>query len=216
MTVTLQLEQLSIMPGQRIVLRDVSWQQFEAILTELGDHRASRLAYDNGMLEIRMPLPEHERSKVLLSDFVKNLLEALDIDFEPFGSSTFKRIDMAKGIEPDECFYIQNHAAMIGKRRLDLTIDPPPDLAIEVDLTSKTQLEVYRVLGVPELWRYESGRLRIDVLQSGRYVESPISPTFPDLLLVERFPGFVEMAATAGTRPALKAFRQWVKEQLQL
>ncbi|UFP93637.1 Uma2 family endonuclease [Gloeobacter morelensis] len=215
MTVTLQLEQLSIFPGQRIVLRDVSWQQFEAILKELGDRRASRLVYDDGILEIRMPLPEHERSKILLSDLVKNLLEALDIDFEPFGSSTFKRMDMAKGIEPDECFYIQNHAAMIGKRRIDLTSDPPPDLAIEVDVTSKTQLEVYRALGVPELWRYEAGRLRIDILQSGWYVESPISPTFPDLPLVEILPGFVKMAATAGTRPALKAFRQWVKEHLQ-
>ena len=90
-----------------------------------------------------MPLPKHEREKSLLGDLVKILLEELGLDCECFGSTTCKRQAMNFGIEPDQCFYIQNHHTMIGKDRLNLAIDPPPDLAIEVDVTSQTQVEAY-------------------------------------------------------------------------
>ncbi|NER98429.1 MAG: Uma2 family endonuclease, partial [Symploca sp. SIO1B1] len=138
--VTLQLRQLNVPPGQRIVLTDVNWSKFEEILQELGDKRRNRVAYAQNQLEIRMPLPEHEFDKEIIGDMVKILLEELEIERECYGSTTFKRRDMAAGIEPDNCFYIQNYRSMIGKRRLDLTVDPPPDLAIEIDVTSKTQL----------------------------------------------------------------------------
>ena len=211
--VTLQLNQLSVPPGQRLLLRDISWQAFEDILTELGDRRAARLAYSNGTLEIRMPLPEHEKAKVIIGDLLKVLLDELDRNWESFGSTTFKRQEMAYGIEPDDCFYIKNHAQMIGQKRLDLSIDPPPDLAIEVDVTSKTQVSAYEALGVPEIWRYYDGTLHVSVLHDGSYVESDISPTFPILPLVEGMTQFVAMSTTEGTRPALRAFRQWVRQQ---
>ncbi|NJL10071.1 MAG: Uma2 family endonuclease, partial [Calothrix sp. SM1_7_51] len=118
--VAIQLRQLMVYPGQRIQLQDVDWQEFEAILDELGEKRACRVAYSDGVLEIRMPLPKHEKAKVLIGDMVKILLEELDIDNECFGSSTFKRQEMAKGIEPDDCFYIENSAQMIGKDLVDL------------------------------------------------------------------------------------------------
>ncbi|PSB28314.1 Uma2 family endonuclease [Stenomitos frigidus] len=211
--VTLQLNQLSVPPGQRLLLRDISWQAFEDILAELGDHRASRLAYSNGTLEIRMPLPEHEKAKVIIGDLLKALLDELDMDWESFGSTTFKRQDMGYGIEPDDCFYIQNQAQMIGKKRLDLSIDPPPDLAIEVDVTSKTQVSAYEALGVPEIWRYDDGKLQINVLRGGAYVESATSPTFPMLPLTDALIQFLDVSSTEGTRPALRAFRKWVREQ---
>src|SRR4028119_1838936 len=106
----LELKRLEVPPGQKVLLDDVSWQEFEAILEELGEHRASRIAYSRGTLEIRMPLPEHEVNKEIIGDMVKILLEELEIDRECFGSTTFKRKDMLQGIEPDNCFYIQNHA----------------------------------------------------------------------------------------------------------
>lgn len=179
--VMLQLRQLVLHPGQRIQLQEVNWNDFVTILDELGDKRACRIAYSDGLLEIRMPLPEHEVDKELIGDMVKILLEELDIDNECFGSTTFKRQDVTKGIEPDQCFYIRNHAVMIGKRRVDLTIDPPPDLAIEVDVTSKTGLDAYRALGVPELWRFEDGQLQISLLQNGQYQDanSSLHPNFP-------------------------------------
>jgi Uma2 family endonuclease len=153
---------------------------------------------------------------------VKILLEELGIDSpketlrerECYGSTTFKRQDMAAGIEPDNCFYIQNYRLMIGKRRLDLTVDPPPDLAIEVDVTSKTQLSAYAALGVPELWQFSQGSLRINVLQGGEYVESAVSPNFPNFPIIDGVSQFVQMSLTQGSSAALRAFRQWVRERI--
>jgi Uma2 family endonuclease len=212
--VTLQLRQLSVPPGQRIILTDVSWSAFETILQELGEKRTSRVAYAQNQLEIRMPLPEHEFDKEMIGDMVKILLEELTIDRECYGSTTFKRQDMAAGIEPDNCFYIQNYRSMIGKRRLDLTVDPPPDLAIEVDVTSKTQLSAYEALGVPELWQFSQGKLKINILNAGDYVEASSSPTFPNFPIVEAISQFVEMSLVQGSSAALRAFRKWVREKI--
>ncbi|XGV98081.1 MAG: Uma2 family endonuclease [Leptolyngbya sp. BL-A-14] len=213
--VALQLKQLNVPSGQRLVIRDVNWQEFEAILEELGDRRASRIAYYRGTLEIRMPSPEHEVDKELLGDMVKLLLEELDISCECFGSTTFKSQVMESGIEPDQCFYIKNHDIMRGRRRVDLSIDPPPDLAIEVDVTSKTQLDAYETLGVAELWRFENGRLQISILEAGKYQPSQISPTFPTLPIVELYSECVEQSLTTGRSPTLKALRSRIRQLMQ-
>ncbi|MDJ0676580.1 MAG: Uma2 family endonuclease [Calothrix sp. MO_167.B42] len=213
--VTLQLRQLSVFPGQRIVLTDVNWSKFEEILQELGEKRAKRVAYCQNTLEIRMPLPEHEVDKEILGDMVKILLEELEVERECYGSTTFKREDMAAGIEPDNCFYIQNYRLMIGKRRLDLTVGSPPDLAIEVDVTSKTQLSAYQALRVPELWQFSQGSLKIYVLQADEYVQSSLSPTFPNLPITQGVEQFVKMSLTQGSSSALRAFRKWLRERME-
>lgn len=212
--VTLQLRQLDIPLGQRLLLHDVSWPEFEAILAELGEHRAARLAYSQGSLEMRMPLPEHEVNKELIGDMVKILLEELEIDCECFGSTTFKRETKKSGLEPDQCFYIQNHQAMRGKRRVDLTVDPPPDLAIEIDVTSKTQLDAYEALQVPELWRYENNQLQINALEDGKYVNFPSSRIFPELPIVELIAEFVAQSVTLGRSPTLRAFRDRIRRAI--
>ena len=199
--ISLQLE-----PGQKITLQPVSWQKFEEMLAELGERRSSRIAYANGILEIMSPLPEHERSKVLLADLVKTLLKVQKRSYEPLGSTTFKRENMAAGIEPDDCFYIQNYQAVIGKDRIDLTKDPPPDLALEIDLTSKTELAAYQILGVPELWIYAGGKLKINVLEAGIYIESQTSPTFPNLPVIEIIPQFIQRAKKVGFSQAIAEF----------
>ncbi|MBR8840239.1 MAG: Uma2 family endonuclease [Stigonema ocellatum SAG 48.90 = DSM 106950] len=211
--VTLQLRQIRVPPGQRILLEDINWQEFEAILNELGEHRGSRVAYSQGTLEIMVPLPEHERTKVIIGDLVKILLDELDIYWESLGSTTFKREDMTAGIEPDDCFYIENYRQMIGRDRIDLRADPPPDLAIEIDVTSKTQLSAYKALKIPEIWRYEKGNLEINLLQGEQYVKSQTSLSFPNFPVVEGISQFVEMSRTTGTTTTLRAFRKWVKEQ---
>lgn len=212
--VTLQLRQIRVPPGQTIILEDVSWQVFEAILNELGEHRGNRVAYSQGTLEIMAPLPEHERSKVIIGDLVKALLDELDLNWESLGSTTFKRKDKNAGIEPDDCFYIQNYKLMIGKEKIDLDVDPPPDLAIEIDVTSKTQISAYEALKVPEIWRYENRNLEISLLQGEQYVKPQTSPTFPNFAVIDIIPRFVEMARTTGMSSALKEFRKWVKEQI--
>ncbi|QSJ20901.1 Uma2 family endonuclease [Nostoc sp. UHCC 0702] len=160
------------------------------------------------------PLPEHERSKVIIGDLVKALLDELDLNWESLGSTTFKRKDKNAGIEPDDCFYIQNYKLMIGKDKIDLTVDPPPDLAIKIDVTSKTQISAYEALRVPEIWRYENRNLEISLLQGEHYVNSQTSPTFPNFAVIDIIPRFVEMARTTGMSSALKEFRKWVKEQI--
>ncbi|WP_392532738.1 Uma2 family endonuclease [Nostoc sp. C117] len=213
--VTLKLKQIQVPPGERIILEDVSWQLFEAILDELGEDRGSRVAYSQETLEIMAPLPEHERAKVIIGNLVIVLLDELDRNWECLGSTTFKRKDISAGLEPDDCFYIQNYQLMIGKDRLDLTVDPPPDLAIEIDVTSKTKISAYQALRVPEIWRYENKKLEINLLQGDQYVKYQISPTFPSFPITELIPRFVEMARTTGTSSAIRKFRQWVKEQIQ-
>lgn len=216
--VALQLKQIKITPGQQITLNGINWQDFEAILTELGDENLNRIAYYQGTLEIRMPLPKHEKAKVLIGDMVKILLEELGLDAEGFGSSTFKSQNTLAGIEPDDCFYIQNYQQMIGKDRIDLSIDPPPDLAIEIDVTSQTQLDAYLALGVPELWRYisssntQGGNLIIYTLQEQDYQESNISPNFPSFPLKTIIPQFIDLSQTLGRSQALRQFRQEVRD----
>ncbi|MFE4108397.1 Uma2 family endonuclease [Almyronema epifaneia] len=212
--ITLQLQQLDVPSGQRLLIRNLDWPQFERILEELGDTRASRIAYSHGTLEIRMPSPEHEVDKELLGDLVKILLDELEIDCECFGSTTFKQAAMESGIEPDQCFYIQHQTQMRGKRRIDLSIDPPPDLAIEVDVTSKTQLEAYVALGVPELWRYEKNRLNIYTLQAGEYQLATTSPIFPDLPILELVAEVFEQSLQSGRSPALRAFRKKIRQMI--
>ncbi|MGI8503518.1 MAG: Uma2 family endonuclease, partial [Hassallia sp.] len=116
----LELQQIIVKPGQQTLLKDISWQQLENILEEMGEKRAARISYSHGLLEIMVPLPEHEKDKEYIGDLVKIFLEKLQIDFEALGSTTLKNERMRQAVEPDACFYIQNQAAVIGKNRLDL------------------------------------------------------------------------------------------------
>jgi Uma2 family endonuclease len=214
MVTSISLNRIGISAGQRIYLNDVNWAEFEQILLELGEKRATRIAYYAGKLEIRMPLPEHERIKVLISNLLVILLEELDLPWESLGSSTFKNARMNTGIEPDDCFYLTNCQAMIGKKRLDLEIDPPPDLAIEIDLTSPTQLSAYEALGVPEIWRYQQGRLAIFVLLEGHYRESTVSSLFPNMPILEGISGILDRHNEVLMSEARKEFRKWVQQYL--
>ncbi len=211
----LSIKRINVPPGQHVLLRDVTWQEFETILDELGEHRAARVAYNRGILEIMTPLPEHEFDKEIISDLLKALLEELDIEFVSLGSTTFKNQQMAQGIEPDQCFYIQNESKIRGKKRLDLAIDPPPDLALEIDITSRTHPNIYEGLKVPELWRFDKGKLQIYLLQGNKYIASQSSLNFPDLPLVDVIPQYLEQSQIAGRNATLKAFRRWVREKTQ-
>ncbi|GCL39584.1 hypothetical protein SR1949_47110 [Sphaerospermopsis reniformis] len=210
----LELKRIHVPPGQRVLLENVTWTELEAILEELGEHRAARIAYDQGILEIMTPLPEHEFDQEIISDLIKALLEELDIEFLSLGSTTFKNQFMQKGIEPDQCFYIQNEALVRGKKRLDLTVDPPPDLALEIDVTSRTHPNIYQALKVPELWRFENGKLQINILVDGNYVVSQSSLNFPGLPLIDVIPRYLESSGINGRNATIKRFRNWVREKL--
>ena len=196
------VSQITLSPGSVVTIPNISWPEFESILEELGEKRRTRIAYSNSTLEIRVPLLDREIPKDLISDIVKKLLKSAGRRYEPFGSTTFKR-EGAAGVEPDACFYILNYQRMINRRRL-LPDDPPPDLAIETDVTSKTKIDAYKIIGVPEVWVYDSGRLRIYLLQDGEYVESDMSPNFPGIAIAQMIPATVERALQVGSCQALE------------
>ena len=210
----LTFNQIVIPPGQNLLLKDIDWSTLEELLAELGETRAARISYSQGMLEVMVPLAEHEAGKEIIGDLVKVILEEWGIDFWALGSTTFKNSAMAQAIEADACFYIQHEAVVRGKKRIDLTVDPPPDLAIEIDISSRTQFDNYEKLGVPELWRYDGEHLEINVLQNGRYVISATSIHFPQFPLVEAIPQYVKQSQSVGRNTTMKAFRAWVKSYL--
>ncbi|MGK7898161.1 MAG: Uma2 family endonuclease [Xenococcus sp. (in: cyanobacteria)] len=196
------ISQISLAPGSAVTIPNVTWQEFESILQQLGEHRSARLNYSKGILEIMVPLPEHEKPKELIADIVKTLLKKTGRRYEPFGSTTFRKEGTA-GVEPDACFYIKNYQRMINRRRLQAD-DPPPDLAIETDVTSKTTIAAYEAIAVPEVWVYDSGKLTIYLLRNDKYIKSDISPTFPKIPLTKIIPDAVERSWQVGTVQALE------------
>ncbi len=211
MTVLTPIHKIRLNIGSSITIPNLSWLEFENILEELGEKRNLRLAYSYKCLEIMSPSPEHERIKILISDLVKIILRVQGKSWEALGSTTLKNKMMQAGIEPDECFYIENYQAVIGKDRLDLEQDPPPDLAIESDVTSVTETTAYQSLGIPELWVYSKGKLIIYVLQEKEYQESSFSPNFPNLTILEAIPKVIERAKIVGSSKALGEFENNLK-----
>ena len=210
----LELKRWEIPPGHQALIKNVSWSELEQILEELGETRSSRISYSNGNLEIMTPLPEHEYSKVLISDFVRIILEELEQEYWNLGATTFKSEKMAQAVEADECFYIQNEAIVRGEKRIDLNRMPPPDLVIEIDITNRTRFNNYQLLGVPELWRYDGTNLEINRLQSGTYILSDESLQFPQLAIKEIIPQYLEASRSEGKLTIMKQFRRWVREQI--
>ncbi|MGB7086560.1 MAG: Uma2 family endonuclease [Phormidesmis sp.] len=199
--------------ADRVVLNDIKWEQFESLLENLGDHRSSRIAYDNGTLEIMAPLPEHEHFKEVIGDAVKDIADELELDYESYGSTTWRQRTAMAGLEPDHCFYFQNEAAIRGRLDLDISKgDPPPDLALEIDVTSKSlnRFPIYARLEVPEIWCYGSGALTIYHLQSGNYLQAETSLALPQLPIQE-LPKIIEANRAEGRRAIRKAVRQWVR-----
>jgi Uma2 family endonuclease len=200
-------------PDEMIHLSGISWQTYETLLEELSDRRL-RLTYNRGNLEIMAPSPEHEFSKTLMGRFVETLAEESEVQIYPLGSTTFKRPKLS-GAEPDECYYIYNIDAVRGKKRLDLTEDPAPDLVVEIDVTSSSQsrLQVYADLGVAEVWIYDGESLVIQQLQNGTYITSLTSQFFVNIPIPE-IAGFLQQAKTMDYLELVKAFRKWVRSQI--
>ena len=200
---------------QRTVLQNISWQTFIALLRETGSDRGTRFAYDCGTLEIMTPLYEHEHPKIQFDRFIFALAEELEIEIKSAGSMTLKREDVNRGIEPDNCYYIQTEPTVRGRPQLDLETDPPPDLAIEIDITSSSvnKFGIYLALGVPELWRYNGRDLKFYQRLEGQYVECEFSIAFP-LVSVTEMSRFIAQSKTIGEIALLKSFRAWFTNKI--
>jgi len=199
---------------QRVIVQPVSWTTYEQLLADLANQSSTRLTYDRGRLEIMCPLPEHEEWNRTIALLVEVLAEAMRLDVRNFGSTTFRRADLACGFEPDSCFYIQHEADISGKSTIDLTVDPPPDLVIEVDVTSGSldKFPIYAQVGVPEVWRYDGQRLRMYVLTAERYVAAETSLVLP-LLTGPRLSEVLTQSKTMKRTALLRSFRTWIRQQ---
>jgi Uma2 family endonuclease len=207
------------MPGvmtpaeQRVVLHNASWETYERILSEHINSSSPRFTFDHGELEIMSPSAEHERYSRRIDDLVGILADERDIEMEALGSNTFRRKEFERGFEADACFYFKNVDRVLGKKELDMTVDPPPDLVFEVDITSPSlpKLPIFAEFGVPEVWRFKGERLSIFLLKAGRYQESDQSEVLPGLTAVALSQLLVQgrsLSATAWRR----VVRAWAHE----
>jgi Uma2 family endonuclease len=209
---TLATTQNSLVDQQHIVLDDVSWEFYEHLLEEVGD-RPIRITYDSGSLEIMAPLNIHEYWKTCIGRLIENMCLERDIKMLPGGSTTFRRKDREKGLEPDECYYFQNIDVMRHKRgEMDLTKDPPPDLAVEIDITSRSiaREPIYAALGIPELWRFDGKKLTVlRLAPSGKYKPQKNSGLFP-FLPMEEFNRYLKRFEEEDHNAVVRAFQKWV------
>jgi Uma2 family endonuclease len=200
-------------PDQNIKLSGISEQTYETLLAEFSN-RSLRLKYSSGNLEILEPSPQHQFYQTIIARFVETLAEELGLKITAVGSTTFKRPELSSA-EPNQCFYIQNFCTITGKTSIDTSENRPPDLVVELDITSfsENSLQVYADVGVPEVWIYNGERLIINILENSAYVLCDRSLVFPTVHILE-IVEFLQQAETMDYLELVTAFRNWVKNQI--
>ncbi len=203
-----------LLPEKRVSLH-VNWEGYQTIRGLLGEQRSAHLTYYDGILEIMTPLEEHENSSGLIGQFIEILTEELNLNIKTMESTTLDHPGLKVGAEPDKSYYIGNEPLVRG-RTVDLTVDPPPDLVVEVDITH-TDIDknaLYADLGVPEFWRYNGNTLKIYQLQADQYQEVEVSPTFP-AIPKDKLYEFLQNCAQQGETQAKRDLRVWIRSQFQ-
>lgn len=198
--------------GSTLILTDIPWEGYEQLLAFLGDRSEARVTYDNGRLEIMSPSQKHENFTRTIERLVYAAAEDADIAIESLGATTYKQEWLARGVEPDACFYVENAKRIIGSDNMDLRIDPPPDIVVQIDVShdSTSKFTIYAGMGVPELWHYDDRRATIYSLIDKLYVEIPASRIFP-VLTSDTLSRFLDQSKSAGQAATVKAFREWLR-----
>jgi Uma2 family endonuclease len=202
-------------PLQHLLLSNISWQTYEALLKEIGESHV-RLTYDGGDLEIMTLSFGHENVGRWIGRLIFFLALELNMPVCSGGSTTLKQGLRKKGLEPDECFWIKHETAMRGKQEWDVLTDPPPDLGVEVDITrsSLDRQGIYAAMRVPEVWRYDGHTLKVLVLGAqGKYRARAKSLAFPSLPL-DGLARFIAKLGTADEVRLIKEFTEWVRAEV--
>jgi Uma2 family endonuclease len=199
--------------AQRVVVQDLDWQDYVQLGNILCDRPALRLTFDRGTLEIMVTSREHESFKTRLGRLIEILAEVFDRSIEPGGNMTFQREDLQKGLEGDNCWWIEHAAQVLGKLTWDSAVDPPPDLLLEVEVSRAAlpRMAIYAALKVPQVWCFDGQSLRVYLLQlDGTYLQASESPTFPGIPVAE----IVRFLQPQRDYVALQRdFRAWAKRQ---
>lgn len=201
-------------PEQKVILRGVSWLTYERLLAEQEESSGTRFTFDRGVLEIMVLSAKHEAIKHTMALLVEVLAEEMNVDVYGLGSTTFRREDLERGFEPDACFYIQQESAVRGKNEIDLTVDPPPDLVIEIDIThpSLNKFPIFSALGIPEVWRYEGTRAAIYKLEANNYVEAEESAALSGVT-GEALSHLITASQNLKRTAWLRQVREWARTQ---
>jgi Uma2 family endonuclease len=200
---------------QRLVLSAISWREYLHLLHAF-DERRIRITYDRGDVEIMTVSSAHERLKCLINLLIATLVEELGWNVASYGNTTFKRRKRRRGLEPDECYWIQNESLVRGKDRIDLRREPPPDLALEIEVSQSVlnRLSIYPALGFPEVWRLDGQTIRVQLLGlDGRYAESSQSRVFPFLPMAELV-RHLSLASSMSETDMVRQFRCWVRDRI--
>ncbi len=208
-------EIISQLPADSFLIREnVSWEEYEDLLEQVGEATWLRIAYDDGTLEIMTVGPKHEKYATFIEGLVGVIRLRLRMNIVFFGSSTMRKEKKRKGIEPDACFYVQTAEALGNRMDLDFEKDPPPDVAVEVDVTrhSISKFGIYAGLGVPEVWIYDLKELRIYLLEQDKYVPATESQALP-MLSGPILTKFLSQLREAGELQAILAFDDWLQSQ---
>jgi Uma2 family endonuclease len=198
--------------GALLRLQNVSWDDYEFLLTQMQEYPGHRVTYDGGRLEIMSPKREDEIYKKFIGSIVEVLGQELSLDIEPSGSTTLRRKKFDRGAEPDECYHIQNAARVADSIEINLEIDPPPDLAVEIDTTNESlyKLGIYASLGVPEIWRYDGRSAHFYKLVGEGYEVIQSSLAFP-MLTAADLTKYLEKRKAEGHAKTLRAFRKMLR-----
>ena len=208
-------EIISQLPAESFLIREnVSWEEYEDLLEQVGEASGLRISYDDGTLQIMTVGPKHESYSTFIERLVGHLSFRLRINIRFFGSSTMRKKKKRKGIEPDACFYVQTAEALGNRIDLDFEKDPPPDIAVEVDVTrhSISKFGIYAGLGVPEVWIYDGKELKIHLLEQDEYLAAIESQALP-ILSGPILSKFLSQLREAGELQAILAFDDWLQSQ---
>jgi Uma2 family endonuclease len=198
--------------GATLVVPEIDWDDYERLLDQIAEERHMRISYDSGRLEIVSPRPEHGEYACFFDDLLRIVCDFRGMELQKYGNATWKKRILKKGVEADACYYIANAERVIGKRDIRLEVDPPPDIVLEIDLStdSSRKFHIYAALGVPEIWTYDRETVRFYRLKRGRYTESASSHFLPGLtgpMLAEA----LKSSEVHGQAKALKAFRRKIR-----
>ncbi len=208
-------EIVSQLPDDTVItFHNVGWEEYEDLLEQVGEASGLRISFDDGTLKVMTLSSEHEKYERFLEKLLTAIVLRLRINILSFGSATMRKRNKHKGNEPDACFYVQTADAIGNRLHIDFEIDPPPDIAVEVDVhhDSRDKFSIYAGLGVPELWRFDGQTMIIYVLERDRYEEVIASRALP-MLTSQILTEVLTSLPDKGEFQALAAFDEWLKSQ---
>ena len=204
----------NIVADERVVLPCVSWETYERLLADDEERRVPRMTYDQGVLELVTPSMSHEEDAETISALVRIVTAQLGIPSRSAGSTTYRRADLHRGFEPDASFYIQSEERIRGQREVDLTVDPPPDVVLKMEMSRSAldKLPLFASMGIPEVWRCDGQRITILILEQDRYRESPSSQALP-VLTSDDLTRFLAESRTMLSPDWFQAVSDWARER---